>query len=423
MDISLGHALNRSPANPTGGASLRRRAVFALECRWQQLDCRQDKRRVDFLQERLEGIGQPTIPSLAERAAWVVAHGEHGEYLELPRGRDTSYLTHGLFRYAGKLPPPLVSYLMHRHCVEGGKVVDPMCGGGTTLVEAVSSGHDAFGFDVNPVALLVSEAVSSKADVQALRAFGERVMSGAEPVQPPSELADYFSPDTYGLLLFGLKHAESAAEKVLMLSIARPASFANTKKINTVVDLSKTPKSGRHLLEQALKKFEHAYEQFNREATGHAVVAKGTSEKVDMPDDAADFVLLHPPYLTNTAFSELTHLQLILLGHDPKRLRQSELAYRGSYFHVTNGLRKYLVGWAKTLAEAYRYTAKGGRIAVVNGDGRIDSVRIPVGRITEEFGLDLGLTIVERAEHLLNNQTGLTLSNKMSGQHVVVFEK
>ena len=159
------------------------------------------------------------------------------------------------------------------------------------------------------------------------------------------------------------------------------------------------------------------------DSLGHSIVKYGKANKIALDDESAAFVLLHPPYLSNTAFSELTQLQLVLLGHDPTALRQNELAYRGSYFHVPNGLKKYLVGWAGILRESSRVTKHGGRIAVVVGDGRIDNVRIPVGSITVEFGRDIGLNVVETAEHIINNQTGWTLSRHMTTQHIIVFEK
>ena len=36
-------------------------------------------------------------------------------------------------------------------------VVDPMCGSGLVLREAVEQGHDAIGFDVDPLAVLMSK--------------------------------------------------------------------------------------------------------------------------------------------------------------------------------------------------------------------------------------------------------------------------
>lgn len=374
--------------------------------------------------QRLAGLGDfaPVVPPLAERASWIQV-GEDGAFLELPRGHKTDYLTHGLFRYAGKLPPPLVAYFLNKYCPEGGVVLDPMSGGGTTLVEAVTSGREAFGFDINPVSLLVSEAVSSPCDIAALDDFVERVVNEATPIVPTGELEGYFSDEAYGVLVAGLKFASTAAERLLMLSIARPASNANTKKINTVIDPSKTPKDPRALLVKSHQKFRQAFEEFDAAATAIAHVQRGKADDIRREDESVDLVLLHPPYLTNTAFSELTHLQLHLLGVQPKTIRSLELAYRGSYFSVPNGLRKYLIGWAKMIAEAARVVRSGGHVVVVNGDGRIDGVRIPVGRIGEEFAADAGLQIVERAEHVLNNQTGMTLSRRMTSQHVAVFEK
>jgi SAM-dependent methyltransferase len=361
-----------------------------------------------------------STPSLEERASWItVGDGT----FELPVGRSTTYLTHGLFRYAGKLPPPLVALLLSRHSSPGDLVVDPMCGGGTTLIEAVSSGRNAVGLDINPVSLLVSEALSTPADLESLSKFSNRLLSRTWTSLPPAELVDLLSPEAYGLMRAGLDSATSAAERTLVLSIARKASYANTKKINTVVDKDKTPQDPSTLLLKATGAFLEGFTEFGNASSGTCRVQEAKATSIPLDDSQADFALLHPPYLTNTAFSELTHIQLILLGHKPLDIRESELAYRGSYFHVPDGLKKYLLGWSRILSEAVRILRPGGRLAVIVGDGRIQHVRIPIGTITVEFAHDLGLRELERFEHLINNQTGWTLSRRMTGQHVVVFEK
>ena len=361
-------------------------------------------------------------PSLAERSSWVVRGEGELTTLEVPVATSTTYLTHGLFRYAGKLPPPLVAYLLEHYSAEGEPVVDPMCGGGTTAIEAVTSGREARSFDINPVSRVVTSAVAQSADIAALMRFAESVERDAPHLAPPTSLADYFTDETYGLLRHGLDAAQRPAEVALMLSIARPASYANTKKINTVVDPAKQPRSARSLLSKASVRFSEGLQELMSTDPAASQVQEASATSLPLEDTTAGFVLLHPPYLTNTAFSESMHLQLLLLGTDPKAVRKGELAYRGSYFHVPNGLRKYLVGWAKILAEAKRVVRPGGHIAVVVGDGRIDRVRVPVGSITEEYGADLGLRLVERAVHRLNNQTGWTLSRRMTGQHVLVFQ-
>ena len=74
-----------------------------------------------------------------------------------------------------------------------------------------------------------------------LEKFGQRVLDRSTAEFADGELGRYFSPDAYGLLTTGLRLARTPVEKTLVLSIARRASYANTKKINTVVDSTKTP--------------------------------------------------------------------------------------------------------------------------------------------------------------------------------------
>jgi hypothetical protein len=143
----------------------------------------------------------------------------------------------------------------------------------------------------------------------------------------------------------------------------------------------------------------------------------------DPKDKKIGLVVAHPPYMSNTAFSESTQLQLAFLGIDHKTIWKKELRHRGSYLHEPNGVQKYLVNWCKIIREAYSCLKKGGHFAAVVGDGQVDTVRIPVGIITREFCEDTGFTIVKHAEHVLNNNTGRTLNRRMRTQHIVIARK
>jgi SAM-dependent methyltransferase len=370
------------------------------------------------------GLDDDSQPSIEDRARWVqVSELGSRRLLEVPVRASTRYLTHGLFRYVGKLPPPLVSYLLARYTKQGDLVADPMCGGGTTAIEAISSGRKSWNADPNPVAVLITTALSNSADPHSFLPFAEQVVARYEPSDPPTNLAPYFSAKTFGLLKYGLDFGETPAEKALMLSIVRKASNANTKKINTVVDPDKLPRDAAPLLLAAAQAFASAFHQFNATRPQGSHVETGVATDLTLKDASTDFVLLHPPYLTNTAFSEVTQLQLELLGFSATAMRKKELAYRGSYFHVPDGLKKYMLGWNATLKESFRILRKGGLLAVVVGDGNIDRVRIPVASITQEFCEDIGFSMAERAIHKLNNQTGWTLSRKMTEQHLLVFGK
>src|SRR5579862_3087807 len=66
---------------------------------------------------------------------------------ELPERERTKHV-HRLHPYLGKYIPQLVEELFRRHVPPGGRVLDPFAGSGTTLVQALESGHDSVGVDI-----------------------------------------------------------------------------------------------------------------------------------------------------------------------------------------------------------------------------------------------------------------------------------
>ena len=66
---------------------------------------------------------------------------------ELPERVRTKHV-HRLHPYLGKYVPQLVEELFRRHVPVRGRVLDPFAGSGTTLVQALESGHDSVGVDI-----------------------------------------------------------------------------------------------------------------------------------------------------------------------------------------------------------------------------------------------------------------------------------
>ena len=72
--------------------------------------------------------------------------------------RRLRYATHGLHEYRGKFFPQLVRALMNiARLPDDAVVLDPMCGSGTTLVEARLSGRTAWGLDMNPLSVFIAD--------------------------------------------------------------------------------------------------------------------------------------------------------------------------------------------------------------------------------------------------------------------------
>jgi SAM-dependent methyltransferase len=86
--------------------------------------------------------------------------------IPLPRHRNLRYGTHGIHEYRGKFFPQLVLSLLNiAGADENSIILDPMCGSGTTLVEANLLGCQAIGVDLNPLSVLMSQA---KCDILSL---------------------------------------------------------------------------------------------------------------------------------------------------------------------------------------------------------------------------------------------------------------
>src|SRR5437763_16629541 len=71
-------------------------------------------------------------------------------------GKETQHSTHAIHPYVAAINPPLARAIINHFVPEREIVMDPFCGGGGVLVEAILSGRGAEGLDVNPLSVLLS---------------------------------------------------------------------------------------------------------------------------------------------------------------------------------------------------------------------------------------------------------------------------
>jgi len=79
------------------------------------------------------------------RAAWQAAVGE------------AARLTHGFHTYPARMHPGIARALIATLSAHGARVLDPFCGSGTVLIEALAAGRRALGVDLNPLAIRIAE--------------------------------------------------------------------------------------------------------------------------------------------------------------------------------------------------------------------------------------------------------------------------
>lgn len=97
-------------------------------------------------------VGQKTI--IPEIIQW-----EKSAFKNENTRQSTRYFSHGIHEYKGKFNPQVVHSILRQWNVsKKDSVYDPFAGSGTTLLESALAGVKSFGTDVNPLAVMISNA-------------------------------------------------------------------------------------------------------------------------------------------------------------------------------------------------------------------------------------------------------------------------
>src|SRR5262249_41248304 len=91
----------------------------------------------------------------------------NGDLFSLSLSNNTATLTHGLHRFAGKYIPQIPAWVMEEFGDENSVVLEPFCGSGTTLVEALHRCRQSIGIDCDPLSCLITRAKT--ADIRSAR--------------------------------------------------------------------------------------------------------------------------------------------------------------------------------------------------------------------------------------------------------------
>ena len=147
---------------------------------------------------------------------------------ELPERERTKHV-HRLHPYLGKFIPQLVEALLGRYVRKGGRVLDPFAGSGTTLVQALESGHDAVGVDIAAFNCLLMRVKTSGYDLFLLeKELRDALSRRARTQRRPSRFVrEWYAPRAASELL----HFRDLADEyehadVLRVILARAARSA-----------------------------------------------------------------------------------------------------------------------------------------------------------------------------------------------------
>lgn len=129
-------------------------------------------------------------------------------------------MTHGFYRYPARFGEVFVREAIAQFSRKGDVVLDPFCGGGTTIVEALSCGRKAIGADISPLAIFVARVKTTPLSERQLRAIGLWVgtlQGSTKALLKPNEKSEDYRlvglPKPYRNLLSSLKESSDNLPK------------------------------------------------------------------------------------------------------------------------------------------------------------------------------------------------------------------
>ncbi len=90
------------------------------------------------------------------------------------RGETAIIGIHGIHTYPAMMLPQIAKKLIEKYGRDKKTILDPFCDSGTVLVEGILSGKNAFRYDINPLAILISKVRITSLNVRTLLLETER---------------------------------------------------------------------------------------------------------------------------------------------------------------------------------------------------------------------------------------------------------
>jgi hypothetical protein len=335
-------------------------------------------------------------------------------------------LTHGFHAYAGRMHPSIARGAINRWSQPGDLVVDPFCGSGTVLVEAMGLGRLALGIDASPLGIAIAETrttllgEASRAELvaEAMR-IAETVSDNARKRRKPEiptwakrEFTRFFPH--VALELFDLRAEVMALPKTPVGRALRMCFSSNLVKL-----MKEGPEAPRDGAEKRIARgipsrllSDRATELASSLAVLERRMPRGTPVPEVRLGDARDlskinsgtvsFILSSPPYAGTYDYAAQHDVRFAWLELPRRSFERTQLGARALSGDEGFGAdpatwRTSTLGW---LGEMARILATGGAMVLVVGDGVVGDYAEDASATIAELANEVGLAPIARASQV-----------------------
>ena len=357
-------------------------------------------------------------------------------------------LTHGFHSYAGRMHPSIARGAIGAFSAPGDVVLDPFCGSGTVLVEALAAGRAAIGVDASALAVAIArvrttvlgEAGRARLVEEAARIAeesGERARKRKRPDVPPwarGEIARFHAHVLYELL--GLRElvfdtAEDDVGRALRLCL----SSILVKFMKAGPEAPRDGEAKRiargvpsRMLADRAAELAHGLAALERHAppgTPAPQIHEADARKLPVADRRAALIVSSPPYAGTYDYAAQHETRFVWLGLSARNFRRVQLGARAKAIGDARA-DTWRADAGRFVAEMARVLRPGGRALLVVGDGVVDGRAEHAPDSVAAAGAPVGLEPVARASQVRpihDRRLAAIFERRPRREHLLLLEK
>lgn len=359
---------------------------------------------------------------------------------------------HGFHAYPARAHPFTARRLVESFSGEGATILDPFCGSGTVLVEAMLANRAAIGTDLNPFAVMLARAktfprthAKGQALIEAARgvaAFADerrKAKAGATRRLPREDLA-VFQPHVVlelDSLRAGIAKAPPETRPELGLVLSAILVKTSTRRGDTAAegDAEKRIAAGYparlfvRKAEELAARFQ-AFAELLPSPPPRARVFLDDATVLDHVEDASiDAVVTSPPYVNTYDYLQHHDLRMRWLDLDRRPLASHELGARRNYEKLRP--REAQAAWAGELARFFaalaRVTRKEAPIVILIADSAVGGEAIRADAIVADVasrgGELLPVARASQARPHFHGPTAAAFQTQARAEHALLLRK
>ncbi len=293
---------------------------------------------------------------------------------------NSKYLLHNFHSFPAKFPPQLPKKFILELTKENDIVLDPMMGSGTTILEAVANKRQSIGFDIDPLALMITSVKTSTFNKNNLiKEFNKIIDRTNFLLTKENKLEDLFNQfdrDTRNFVEYWF-HKETTKELLALsnsiskiknedvknffrvifssiiitksggVSLAMDLAHTRPHKARVIVDpysnffklgekihgqKSYTTKNLKNSISEFQKKFYQNIEHIGQNnSTLKPTLRLSNSKELNLKNNSVDLIITSPPYPANAIDYMRAHkFSLIWFGFNLKQLTDKRKEYIGN---------------------------------------------------------------------------------------------